>query len=109
MPQGNIHGMQQNLSGKCWISKFDFASGFYACPVAKESQPYAAFYTGSQGYMTWNRMPFGFTGAPTTFHGVTARALGDLVRTLTKLFTDDGGIAGDDFNEKMSTLRAVLE
>jgi hypothetical protein len=109
MPQGNIRGMQQNLSGKRWISKFDFASGFYACPVAEESQPYAAFYAGSRGYMTWNRMPFGFTGAPTTFHGVTARALGDLVGTLTELFTDDGGIAGDDFNEKMSTLRTVLE
>ena len=37
MPQGNIRGMQQNLSGKHWISKFDFASGFYVCPVAKES------------------------------------------------------------------------
>src|ERR1700676_166376 len=31
MPQGNICGMQQNLSSKHWISKFDFASGFYAC------------------------------------------------------------------------------
>ena len=109
MPQGNIRGMQQNLSGKRWISKFDFASGFYACPVAKESQPYAAFYAGSRGYMTWNRMPFGFTGAPTTFHGVTSRALGDLVGTVAELFTDDGGIAGDDFNEKMKILRTVLE
>jgi hypothetical protein len=109
MPQGNICGMQQNLCGKCWVSKFDFASGFYACPVAKESQPYVAFYAGSRGYMTWNRMPFGFTGVPTTFHGVTARALGDLVGTLVELFTDDGGIAGDDFNEKMTTLRTVLE
>jgi hypothetical protein len=54
MPQGNIQAMQQNLCGKRWISKFNFASGFYACPVAKESQPYAAFYAGLQGYMTWN-------------------------------------------------------
>ena len=59
--------------------------------------------------MTWNRMPFGFTGAPTTFHGVTARALGDLVGTLVELFTDDGGVAGDDFTEKMTTLRTILE
>ena len=109
MPQGDIRSMQHNLCGKRWISKFDFASGFYACPVSQESQPYAAFYAGPRGYMTWNRMPFGFTGAPTTFHGVTARALGDLVGTLVELFTDDGGIAGDDFTEKMSTLRTVFE
>ena len=109
MPQGNIRAMQHNLSGKQWISKFDFASGFYACPVAAESQPYAAFYTGGRGYMTWNKMPFGFTGAPTTFHGVTSRALGDMVGTLLELFTDDGGISGDDFTEKMTTLRTLLE
>ena len=109
MPQGDIRSMQHNLCGKRWISKFDFASGFYACPVAKESQPYAAFYAGPRGYMTWNRMPFGFTGAPTTFHGVTARALGDLVGTLVELFTDDGGVAGDDFTEKITTLHTILE
>jgi len=109
MPQGDIRSMQHNLCGKRWISKFDFASGFYACPVAEESQPYAAFYAGPRGYMTWNRMPFGFTGAPTTFHGVTARALGDLVGTLVELFTDDGGVAGDDFTEKMATLRTIFE
>jgi hypothetical protein len=83
--------------------------GFYACPVAKESQPYTAFYAGPCGYMTWNQMPFGFTGAPTTFHSVTARALGDLVGTLVELFTDDGGVAGDDFTEKITTLRIILE
>jgi hypothetical protein len=109
MPQGDIRSMQHNLCGKHWISKFDFASGFYACPVAKESQPYAAFYAGPRGYMTWNRMPFGFTGAPTTFHGVTARALGDLVGTLVELFTDDGGVAGDDFTEKITTLCTILK
>jgi hypothetical protein len=59
--------------------------------------------------MTWNRMPFGFTGAPTTFHGVISRALRDLVGTLVELFTDDGGIAGDDFEEKLATLRTLLE
>jgi hypothetical protein len=109
MPQGNIRGMQQNMCGKRWVSKFDFTSGFYACPVAEESQPYVAFYAGPRGYMTWNRMPFGFTGAPTTFHSVTARVLGDLVGTMVELFTNDGGITGDDFKEKMTTLRTLLE
>jgi hypothetical protein len=109
MPQGNIRAMQHNLSGKRWISKFDFASGFYACPVAAESQPYAAFYAGGRGYMTWNKMSFGFTGALTTFHKVTSRALGDMVGTLVELFTDDGGLAGDNFTEKLANLHTLLE
>jgi len=50
--------------------------------------------------MTWNKMSFSFTGAPTTFHGVTSRALGDMVGTLVELFTDDGGLAGDDFSQR---------
>jgi len=64
MPQVISGQCNNNLCGKRWISKFDFASGFYACPVSQEKQPYAAFYAGPRGYMTWNRMPFGFTGAP---------------------------------------------
>lgn len=109
MPQGDIHSMQHNLCRKCWISKFGFALGFYACPVIKESQPYAVFYAGPHGHMTWNRMPFSFMGALTTFHGVMARALRDLVETLAELFTDDGGVTGDDFTEKMATLCTIFK
>ena len=53
MPQGNIRTKQQAVSGHCWISLFDFAAGFYAVEIAKESQPYTAFYVEGRGYFMY--------------------------------------------------------
>ena len=37
MPQGNIHGKQQWLSGHQWVLMFNFAAGFYAVLMDPES------------------------------------------------------------------------
>ena len=79
MPQGDIRLKQQQLSGHCYISIFDFASGFYAVEVNKESRPYTAFYIEGRGYFWYTRMPFGLTGAPSTFAHMTATHLHDLL------------------------------
>ena len=50
MPQGDIHGKQQRLSGHRWVSMFDLAAGFYAVLVNPESRPYTAFYVEGWGY-----------------------------------------------------------
>jgi hypothetical protein len=50
----------------------------------------------------------GLTGAPSTFGRTTGGALGDLVGTKIQLFVDDGGMAGDDFEQKMADLRTVF-
>jgi hypothetical protein len=50
-------------------------------------------------------MPFGLTGAPSTFSDVTANHLGDMVAAgEMELFVDDGGQAGDSFEEMMRRL-----
>ena len=44
-------------------------------------------------------MPFGLTGAPSTFGNITANKLGDLLAPLAiELLVDDGGMVGDNFN-----------
>ena len=92
MPQGNICLKQQQLSGHRYISVFDFASGFYAVEVGQESRPYMAFYVEGQGYFWYARMPFGLTGAPSTFAHMTATHLYDLLNDeVMELFMDDGG------------------
>jgi hypothetical protein len=53
-------------------------------------------------------MPFGLTGAPSTFGEMTAQALGDLVSILFKLFVDDGGMARDNFTEMLGNTRKLL-
>ena len=108
MPQGDIRAKQQRLSGHRWVNVFDFASGFYACEITIEDRPYICFYVEGRGYFCYKRMPFGLTGAPSTFAEMTARALGDLIGTLFELFVDDGGLAGDDFDATMGNLRILF-
>ena len=83
---------------------FDFAAGFYACEIGPKDQPYVCFYVEGRGYFCYKRMPFGLTGAPSTFAEMTAQALGDLVGILFELFVDDGGMAGDDFTEMLANI-----
>jgi hypothetical protein len=109
MPQGDIRLKQQNLSGHRWVSIFDFANGFYACEIDEDDQPYVCFYVEGRGYFAYKRMPFGLTGGPSTFGEMTAGALGDLVGTLIELFVDDGGLAGDVFEEMLANTRKLLQ
>ena len=109
MPQGDIRRKQQNLSGHRWITVFDFANGFYACEIKPEDQPYICFYVEGRGYFAYLRMPFGLTGAPSTFGGMTAKALGDLTGILFELFVDDGGMAGDNFEIMLANTRQLLQ
>jgi hypothetical protein len=109
MPQGDIKRKQQNLSGHRWITVFDFANGFYACEIKPEDQPYICFYVEGRGYYAYLRMPFGLTGAPSTFGGMTAVALGDLIGILFELFVDDGGMAGDIFEIMLEDTKKLLQ
>jgi transposase InsO family protein len=108
MPQGDIRAKQQRLSGHRWINTFDFAAGFYACEIEPKNRPYVCFYVEGRGYFCYCRMPFGLTGAPSTFAELTAQTLGDLVGTLLELFVDDGGMAGDDFHQTLNNIRTLL-
>ena len=109
MPQGDIRAKQQRLSGHRWVSGFDFAAGFYAVLVDPESRPYTAFYVEGRGYYWYKRMPFGLTGAPSTFANMTATHLYDLlVKEIMELFVDDGGTAADTFEEMMDKLTQIF-
>jgi transposase InsO family protein len=109
MPQGDIRAKQQRLSGHRWVSGFDFAAGFYAVLVDPESRPYTAFYVEGRGYFWYRRMPFGLTGAPSTFANMTANNMYDLLaEEIMELFVDDGGAAADSFEEMMSKLTKIF-
>ena len=54
-------------------------------------------------------MPFGLTGAPSTFANMTAQHLYDLiVEEIMELFVDDGGAGVDTFEEMMSKLMKIF-
>ena len=109
MPQGDIRAKQQRLSGHRWVSGFDFAAGFYAVTVDPESRPYTAFYVEGRGYFWYKRMPFGLTGAPSTFGHMTATRMHEPIADGTmELFVDDGGTAADTFEEMMEKLTRIF-
>ncbi|THH15436.1 hypothetical protein EW146_g5032 [Bondarzewia mesenterica] len=83
--------------------------GFYAVETDPTIQPYLAFYVEGRGFYTNVCMPFSLTGAPTRFAQLTADCLGDLIGLLFELFVDDGGMAGDDFKEKLHHLSTLLQ
>jgi hypothetical protein len=53
VPQGDIRAKQQHLSRHRWVHTFDFASGFYACAIREEDQPYICFYVEGRGYFCY--------------------------------------------------------
>ena len=109
MPQGDIRAKQQQLSRHRWVSGFDFAAGFYAVVVDPEWRPYTAFYVEGRGYFWYKRMPFGLTGAPSTFANMTANNMHDLLAEETmELFVDDGGTAANSFEEMMDKLTKIF-
>ena len=109
MPQGDIRSKQQRLSGHRWVSGFDFASGFYAIEVAPESRPYTAFYIEGHGYFWYKCLPFGLTGAPSTFVSLTSKHMHELLTDGTmELFVDDGGAAADTFDKMMGKLKRIF-
>ena len=110
MPQGDIRAKQLRLSGHRYVSVFDFAAGFYAVEIPEESRPYTAFYVEGRGYFWYKRMPFGLTGAPSTFAEMTATHLHDLLADFTmELFVDDGGCSADSVDEMMGKLERIFQ
>jgi RNase H-like domain found in reverse transcriptase len=54
-------------------------------------------------------MPFGLTGAPTTFAHVTAEKLSDILPKLDiELLVNNGGMAGDNFEDLLNCTRQFL-
>src|ERR1700683_5297178 len=72
----------------------------------EEYRPYLAYYVEGKGFFTPKWMPFGLTGAPTTFTHVTVQKLGDLLSKLNiELLVNDGGMAGDSFEDLLNCTR----
>ena len=109
MPQGNIRAKQQRLCGHRWVSGFDFAAGFYAVTVAPESRPYTVFYVEGRGYFWYKHMPFGLTGAPSTFGHMTATRMHEPIMDGTmELFLVDVGTAANTLEEMLEKLTRIF-
>ncbi|KAF8751464.1 hypothetical protein RHS01_08177 [Rhizoctonia solani] len=86
-----------------------FASGFNALPMEESSIKYTGFYAEGRGHYVYLRMPFGLTGAPTSFCEMLADALYDLLGDGAEVWMDDICLAFNNFDEGMNKLERLLE
>ncbi|QRV83692.1 Retrovirus-related Pol polyprotein from transposon [Ceratobasidium sp. AG-Ba] len=107
-PMGDLPNMQRKVAGHRWVSVMDFMAGFNAIPVAPESVPYTGFHVDGRGYYVYLRMPFGLTGAPTTFCEMVAAAFHDLIGNVLEVWMDDVATACNDFNACLTNMRLIF-
>ncbi|QRW06987.1 Retrovirus-related Pol polyprotein from transposon opus [Ceratobasidium sp. AG-Ba] len=107
-PMGDLAAMQRKVAGHRWISVMDFMAGFHAIPMAPESVPYTGFHVDGRGYYVYLRMPFGLTGAPTTFCEAISAAMHDLIGTELEVWMDDVAAPCDDFDVGLGSLRNIF-
>ncbi|KAL7868535.1 hypothetical protein SRHO_G00099190 [Serrasalmus rhombeus] len=95
------------LSGACWFSTLDLASGYNQVPVAEQDKPKTAFCTPF-GLFEWNRMPFGLCNAPSTFQRLMQRMFGDQQYQSLLLYLDDIIVFSSSVSQHVQRLEVVL-
>jgi hypothetical protein len=91
------------------VSVIDFAAGYYTVPLDDESVPYTVFYVEGRGYFVYLRMPFGLTGAASTFCEMVVVALDDMIGRELVAWMDDICMPGDVFETKLDNLAKFLK
>ncbi|KAL7831377.1 hypothetical protein SRHO_G00308800 [Serrasalmus rhombeus] len=106
-PLPRIEESLDALSGACWFSTMDLASGYNQVPVAEEDRAKTAFCTPF-GLFEWNRMPFGLCNAPGTFQRLMERLFGDQQCQSLLLYLDDIVIFSSTVAQHLERLDLVL-
>ena len=95
------------LSGSCWFSTLDLASGYWQVEVEERDRPKTAFTTGS-GLYQFTVMPFGLCNAPATFERLMERVLSGLPWEVCLLYLDDIIVHAKTFKAELERLRSVF-
>ena len=95
------------LSGSCWFSTLDLASGYWQVEVEERDRPKTAFTTGS-GLYQFTVMPFGLCNAPATFERLMERVLSGLPWEVCLLYLDDIIVHAKTFKAELERLRWVF-
>lgn len=95
------------LSGSCWFSTLDLASGYWQVEVEEKDRPKTAFTTRS-GLYQFTVMPFGLCNAPATFERLMERVLSGLPWEVCLLYLDDIIVYAKTFEAELERLRSVF-
>lgn len=106
-PLPRIEESLDSLTGACWFSTMDLASGYNQVPVTERDKPKTAFCTPF-GLFEWNRMPFGLCNAPSTFQRLMERMFGDQQCRSLLLYLDDIIVFSSSVSQQLERLEVVL-
>ncbi|RVE58875.1 hypothetical protein OJAV_G00198510 [Oryzias javanicus] len=106
-PLPRIEETLDSLTGACWFSTMDLASGYNQVPVTETDRPKTAFCTPF-GLFEWNRMPFGLCNAPSTFQRLMQRLFGDQQGQTLLLYLDDIVVFSSSIPQHLERLEVVL-
>lgn len=95
------------LTGACWFSTMDLASGYNQVPVTEGDRPKTAFCTPF-GLFEWNRMPFELCNAPSTVQRLMERMFGDQQGRSLLLYLDDIVVFSSSVAQHVERLEVAL-
>ncbi|XP_018648667.1 KRAB-A domain-containing protein [Schistosoma mansoni] len=106
-PLPRIDAILDALSGACWFSTLDLASGYWQVEVRPQDRKKTAFVVPN-GLYEFQVMPFGLTNAPATFQRLMQTVLQDIVPHKCLIYLDDIIVYGSTPEQHNANLKAVL-
>ncbi|CAK1603777.1 unnamed protein product [Parnassius mnemosyne] len=102
-----IEDQISNLSGNCFFTTLDLASGYYQISVAEECRHLTGFVT-PDGHYEFKRMPFGLANAPAVFQRMINKILGNRRFEYALAYLDDVLIPSKSVDEMFQRLEELL-
>ena len=96
------------ISGASYFSTLDMSSGYYQVPMNEDDREKTAFST-KMGHFQFKRMPFGLSGAPSTFQRLMTVLLRGINWKACVVYLDDILVFGRTVEEHNARLNEVLQ
>ncbi|KAG1933989.1 interleukin-1 receptor accessory protein-like 1-A [Pimephales promelas] len=107
-PLPRIEESLDALSGACWFSTLDLASGYNQVAVAEKDKQKTAFCTPF-GLFEYNRLPYGLSNGPSTFQRLMERIFSDESFQSVLLYLDDVIVFSSTVDQHLERLEKVLQ
>ena len=107
-PIPDIHDALDHLRGAKYFATLDLLSGYWQLGMTDTAKERSAFCT-RRGLYQFTRMPFGLSGAPSSFCRLMSKALHDLLWVVCLCYLDDIIIYAKTPEELIDRLRQVLD
>ncbi|KAL0202987.1 hypothetical protein M9458_001005, partial [Cirrhinus mrigala] len=107
-PLPRIEESLDALSGACWFSTLDLASGYNQVAVAEKDKQKTAFCTPF-GLFEYNRLPYGLSNGPSTFQRLMECIFSDESFQSVLLYLDDVIVFSSTVEQHLERLERVLQ